>query len=56
MVIYDVTALRCSEPLRSKVGGPKRSTPCCTGWDRMGIAVYSLQLIVYSLQIFVVIC
>ena len=28
----------------------------CTGWDRMGIAVYSLQLIVYSLQIFVVIC
>ena len=42
------TALRCSEPLRSKVGGPKRSTPCCAGWDRLGIAVYSLQLIVYD--------
>ena len=25
----DVTALRCSEPLRSKVGGPKRSSPDC---------------------------
>ena len=24
----DVTALRCSEPLRYKVGGPKRSSPC----------------------------
>ena len=23
----DVTALRCSEPLRYKVGGPKRSSP-----------------------------
>ena len=34
----DVTALRCSEPLRSKVGGPKRSSPCCAGWDRLGIA------------------
>ena len=32
----DVTALRCSEPLRSKVGGPKRSSPCCAGWDRLG--------------------
>ena len=31
----DVTALRCSEPLRSKVGGPKRSTPYCAGWDRL---------------------
>ena len=27
----DVTALRCSEPLRSKVGGPKRSTPWLCG-------------------------
>ena len=25
---------RCSEPLRSKVGGPKRSSPNCAGWDR----------------------
>ena len=32
----DVTALRCSEPLRSKVGGPKRSSPYCAGWDSMG--------------------
>ena len=31
----DVTALRCSEPLRYKVVGPKRSTPCCAGWDRL---------------------
>ena len=30
----DVTALRCSEPLRYKVGGPKRSSPCFAGWDR----------------------
>ena len=27
----DVTALRCSEPLRSKVGGPKRSSPWFCG-------------------------
>ena len=32
----DVTALRCSEPLRSKVGGPKRSAPFYAGWDRLG--------------------
>ena len=33
----DVTApTRRSEPLRSKVGGPKRSTPDCAGWDRLG--------------------
>ena len=25
---------RCSEPLRSKDGGPKRSSPNCAGWDR----------------------
>ena len=31
----DVTALRCSEPLRSKDGGPKRSAPDCAGWDRL---------------------
>ena len=30
------TALRCSEPLRYKVGGPKRSAPGFAGWDRMG--------------------
>ena len=48
----DVTALRCSEPLRSKVGGPSKISPdClsasaskevsgyspdCAGWDRLG--------------------
>ena len=30
----DVTALRCSEPLRYKIVGPKRSSPCFAGWDR----------------------
>ena len=38
----DVTALRCSEPLRSKVGGPSKVSPDCTGWDRMGMTGYSL--------------
>ena len=42
---------RRSEPLRSKVGGPSKVSPDCTGWDRLGIAVYSLQLIVYSLRL-----
>ena len=32
----DVTALWCSEPLRYKVGGPSKVSPCCAGWDRMG--------------------
>ena len=32
----DVTALRCSEPLRSKVGGPSKVSPGCAGWDRLG--------------------
>ena len=26
---------RCSEPLRSKVGGPSKVSPCCAGWDRL---------------------
>ena len=48
----DVTAPpRRSEPLRYKVGGPSKVSPDCTGWDRMGIAVYCLQLIVYSLRL-----
>ena len=34
----DVTALRCSESLRYKVVGPKRSTPCFAGWDRLGMS------------------
>ena len=42
---------RRSEPLRSKVGGASKPSPDCAGWDRLGIAVYSLQLIVYSLRL-----
>ena len=45
---------RCSEPLRSKDGGPSKVSPNCAGWDRLGNS--NLQLTVYSLQIFVVIC
>ena len=33
---------RRSEPLRSKVGGPKRSSPYFAGWDRRERKVYSL--------------
>ena len=33
----DVTALRCSEPLRYKVGGPSKVSPDCAGWDRLGV-------------------
>ena len=29
---------RCSEPLRSKVGGPSKVSPNCAGWDRLGAA------------------
>ena len=33
----DVTApTRCSEPLRSKVGGPSKVSPDCAGWGRLG--------------------
>ena len=27
---------RCSEPLRSKDGGPSKVSPDCAGWDRLG--------------------
>ena len=33
----DVTALRCSEPLRYKVSGASKPSPCCAGWDRLTI-------------------
>ena len=34
----DVTApTRCSEPLRSKDGGPSKVSPDCAGWDRLSI-------------------
>ena len=29
---------RCSEPLRSKVGGPSKVSPDCAGWDRLSAA------------------
>ena len=32
----DVTALRCSEPLRYKDGGPSKVSPDCAEWDRLG--------------------
>ena len=35
----DVTALRCSEPLRSKDGGASKPSPNCAGWDRLAIEV-----------------
>ena len=31
----DVTALRCSEPPRSKVGGASKPSPGCAGMDRL---------------------
>ena len=48
----DVTALRCSEPLRSKVGGTSKPSPYFAGWDRQGrreFIVNSLQFIIDSL-------
>ena len=39
----DVTALRCSEPLRSKVGGASKPAPCFAGWDRLGTACFWLH-------------
>ena len=36
----DVTApSRCSEPLRSKDGGPSKVSPNCAGWDRLDAIV-----------------
>ena len=37
----DVTALRCSKPLRYKVGGASKPSPCFAGWDRLNCS--SLQ-------------
>ena len=34
----DVTALRCSEPLRYKDGGPSKVSPDCAGWDRLDVS------------------
>ena len=40
----DVTALRCSEPLRYKVGGASKPLPCCAGWDRQGVKALCKQI------------
>ena len=39
----DVTALRCSELLRYKVGGPSKVSPDCAGWDRLGVVQEELK-------------
>ena len=53
----DVTALRCSEPLRYKVGGASKPSPCFAGWDRLNcsslqyrsaLVVARMRNIVYS--------
>ena len=55
----DVTALRCSEPLRYKVGGPSKVSPYCAGWDRLIIRAFaqkngeSIYIHNYLLQRFV---
>lgn len=36
----DVTALQCSEPLRYKVGGPSKPSPCCAGWDCLVVGLF----------------
>ena len=40
----DVTALRCSEPLRYKVGGASKPSPDCAGLDRFAITYYNILL------------
>ena len=37
------TALRCSEPLRYKDGGPSKVSPDCAGWDRLGVVQKKLK-------------
>ena len=37
------TALRCSEPLCYKDGGPSKVTPGCAGWDRLGMVQKELK-------------
>ena len=39
----DVTALRCSEPLRYKDGGPSKVSPDCAGWDRLEVVQKELK-------------
>ena len=43
----DVTALRCSEPLRSKVGGPSKVSPdCLCGVNRLADDLAPIQVLV----------
>lgn len=37
------TALRCSEQLRYKDGGPSKVSPDCAGWDRLGVVQKELR-------------
>ena len=37
------TALRCSEPLRYKDGGPSKVSPGCAGWDRLEMVQQELR-------------
>ena len=36
---------RCSEPLRSKVGGASKPSPYFAGWDRLAVAGGDLMLL-----------
>ncbi len=49
----DVTALRCSEPLRSMVGGASKPSPDCAGWDRLGATCLRAADGVASIQVLV---
>ena len=46
----DVTALRCSEPLRYKVGGPSKVSPDFAGWDRLGVHILNI-IVVHILNV-----
>ena len=51
---------RCSEPLRSKVGGASKPSPGCAGWDRQAVAgdrlgIALLKVVMVGVS-FVVIC
>ena len=37
---------RCSEPLRSKDGGPSKVSPDCAGWDRLAEELTPIQVLV----------
>ena len=39
---------RCSEPLRYKVGGASKPSPCYAGWDRLGKVGDSMEWACYN--------